>query len=117
MYDVATTPQQNPDACEYLSSPSFLNHTDVQKCRSEDTTMDSANVNACGHTLREREDTCRIGMSTLAYEQSIQTDIINEFRATNEDVYDQAKISYTCKTSTVLSLNAQSGMQTASKRR
>jgi len=92
MYDVAT-PQQNPDACEYLSSPSFLRNTDVQKCRSEDTTMVSADVNACGHTLLQREDTCRIGMSTLAYEQSIQTNIIDEFRVTNQVLYDEATIS------------------------
>jgi hypothetical protein len=55
--------------------------------------MDSADVNACGHTLLEREDTCRIGMSTLAYEQSIQTNIIDEFRVATEVAYDPAKIS------------------------
>ena len=92
VYDVAM-PLDNPDACEYLSSPSFLKNTDVRKCRSEDTVMDSPDANACGMTMLERDDTCRIGTSTLAYEQSIQTNIIDEFRVSNEAVYDAAKIA------------------------
>jgi len=32
-------------------------------------------------------------MSTLAYEQSIQTNIIDEFRVTNEEIYNAAKIA------------------------
>ena len=91
-YDIAT-PEQNPDACEYLSSPSFLSNPDVQKCRKEDPSLDNVQANACGFSMIHPEDTCRIGMSTLAYEQSIQTNIIDEFRVTNEEVYTADKIA------------------------
>jgi len=91
-YDIAA-PEENPDACEYLSSPSFLSNPDVQKCRNEDPSLDNVQANACGFSMIHPEDTCRIGMSTLAYEQSIQTNIIDEFRVSNEEKYNAAKIA------------------------
>jgi len=80
-----------PDACEYLSSPSFLQNPDVRKCRNEDA-EDISTGNACGFSVSDRADACTIGQSTLAFEQSIQTNIIDEFRISNGMPYDKAKI-------------------------
>ena len=55
-YDIAA-PEQNPDACEYLSSPSFLSNPDVQKCRKEDPSLDNVQANACGFSMIHPEDT------------------------------------------------------------
>ena len=90
MYDAAPG-STYPDACEYLSSPSFLQNTDVRKCRNEDA-EDISTENACGFRMSDRADACTIGQSTLAFEQSIQTNIIDEFRISNGMPYDQAKI-------------------------
>ena len=81
-----------PDACEYLSSPSFLQNSDVRKCRNENA-EDIATANACGFSVANRNDACTIGQSTLAFEQSIQTNIIDEFRVSNNVLYDSAKIA------------------------
>jgi len=81
-----------PDACEYLSSPSFLQNSDVRKCRNENA-EDIASENACGFNVANRNDVCTIGQSTLAFEQSIQTNIIDEFRVSNSVLYDSAKIA------------------------
>jgi len=89
-YDAATG-SPYPDACEYLSSPSFLKNTDVRKCKNEDA-KDISTENACGFSVSDRADACTIGQSTLAFEQSIQTNIIDEFRISNGLPYDKAKI-------------------------
>ena len=90
-YDAAPG-SPHPDACEYLSSPSFLNNADVRKCKNAD--MEGLETEkACGFSVLDRVDTCTIGQSTLAFEQSIQTNIIDEFRISNNVVYDTAKIN------------------------
>jgi len=93
VYDIAKK-DDPPDACEYLSSPSFLANADVRRCRSDDADNGDSG-NACGFSMSSsaREDTCRIGQSTLAYEQSIQTNIIDEFRISNQVHYDAPKIA------------------------
>ena len=84
VYDIAEPASSPPDACEYLSSASFLTDSRVAQCRGEDTS------GICGFTASRHEDTCRIGQSTLSYEHSIQTNIIDEFRISRELVYDEA---------------------------
>jgi len=65
-----------PDACEFLSSELFDGNPEVAKC---------ANTNSpdvCGAAGSDGSGTCRIAQSTFSYEQSIQTNIIDEFETT-----------------------------------
>jgi len=65
-----------PDACEFLSSELFDGNPEVAKC----VNIDSPDVCVAGGS--DGSDTCRIAQSTFSYEQSIQTNIIDEFETT-----------------------------------
>lgn len=65
-----------PDACEFLSSELFDGNPEVAKCAN----IDSPDV--CVAAGSDGSETCRIAQSTFSYEQSIQTNIIDEFETT-----------------------------------
>ena len=68
-----------PDACEFLSSDIFAGNAEVDKC----TKMDTPNV--CVVSGAAGSDTCRIAHTTFSYEQSIQTNIIDEFETSDSN--------------------------------
>jgi len=72
------------DACEYLSSQSFAADPEVVKCRG-------SSMDVCGFTGKAASDICRIGQSTFSYEQSIQTNIIDEFQITGNTIFTPLK--------------------------
>ena len=79
-----------PDACTYLSS--FLQNSNVRKCHNENA-EEIATANASGFSVANRNDACTVGQSTLAFEQSIQTNIIDKFCVSNNVLYDSPNIA------------------------
>jgi len=66
-----------PDACQFLSSPVFAGNAQVQLCMVPDT------PDVCVLSGTGGSDECRIGQTTFSYEQSIQTNIIDEFEVSD----------------------------------
>jgi hypothetical protein len=62
-----------PDACEFLSSELFDGNPEVAKCAKTNS------PDVCVAAGSDGSGTCRIAQSTFSYEQSIQTNIIDEF--------------------------------------
>jgi len=86
MYDIPTITPTSPDACEFLSSSSFLSNPAVQACREIDMS------DTCGFSKSGYDDKCRIAQTTLSYDQSIQTNIIEEFEVSNTLIFDEAQV-------------------------
>jgi len=68
-----------PDACEFLSSDIFAGNAEIDKCTKIDT------PNVCVVSGAAGSDTCRIAHTTFSYEQSIQTNIIDEFEISDSE--------------------------------
>jgi hypothetical protein len=69
------------DACEFLSSETFSSNAEVRKCQLQDDIG-----GFCGD---ESANECKISMTTLAYEQSIQRNIVELFRVSSPHIIDK----------------------------
>jgi len=70
--------QRHTDACEFLSSAVFASDPGVRICQLQDDIE-----GFCGD---ETGSECKIPMTTLAYEQSIQRNIVELFQVTSGDI-------------------------------
>jgi len=66
------------DACEFLSSDVFKDNPEVVVCQKED--------DIDGTCTNSDADECRISMSTMSYEKSIQRNVVDLFRVTSLSV-------------------------------